>query len=276
MERKLIDLNDVLGPKLSHKVPSLGKKLLGKVLHLKEINSLIATTDQPSGLGFFNRALEFLDISYTLQGAENIDPSRKLLFVGNHPMGGPEGLIMGSVLQRFFGKKFRVPVNSLLGNFHPIKEFFIPVSVFGHQSKEAATKLNEAFASDNQVMMYPAGACAKLVDGRVREMPWKKTFVTQARRYHRDVVPMHMSSHNSKRYFFLSRLSKWLHLKFNLGMIFLVDELFKKRHSHLTISFGKPIPWDTFDQSKSDQEWVELVRTQTVQLQRASNCEPNM
>lgn len=276
MERKLINLDEFLGPKLSAQIPAILKPWLKRVLHVQELNDFILTTDHPSGVEFFQAAMEELDISFTFRGAENIDTTRRLLFVGNHPLGGPEGLIMGSVLNKYCGNHFRVPVNQLMAGFHPIKEFFVPVSIFGRQTRDAAQRLNEMFASDYQVLIYPAGKCAQCVKGRIVEQPWKKTFVTQARRYQRDVVPVHLSGHNSKRYFFLSRLSRFLGLKFNIGMIYLVDELFKKRHAHFVVTFGKAIPWQHFDASKSDQQWAEWTKAQVALLQEGNNCEPNI
>ena len=276
MERKLIELDEFLGPQLSQKIPNFLKGWLKRVLHVQDLNDFISTTDSPSGLAFFQAAMDELDITFTIRGEENLDASKRLLFAGNHPLGGPEGLIMGSILGKHFGDNFRVPVNQLMAQFHPIKEFFVPISIFGRQTRLAASNLTDMFASDYQVMIYPAGACAKRIKGRIVEEPWKKTFVTQARRYQRDVIPMHLSGHNSNRFFFLSRLSKFLGLKFNLGMIFLVDELFRKRHGHFVITFGKAIPWQTFDQTKTDQQWADWVKAQVAMLQEGNNCEPNM
>lgn len=276
MERKIIDLDEFLGPELSRKIPRLVKIWLKRILHVNELNEFILNTDQPQGIGFFDVALKELDITFSIRGGEYLDPQGRFVFAGNHPLGGPEGLIMGSVLKRYFEGNFRVPANQLMAQFHPIKEFFVPVSIFGRQSREAANNLNQMFASDYQVMIYPAGKCAKKIKGHITEEPWKKAFITQARRYQRDVVPMHLSGHNSEFYFFLSNLSRFLGLKFNLGMLFLVDELFKKRHHHFVITFGEPIPWQTFDSTKTDQQWADWVKHKVSLLQEGNNCEPNM
>ena len=116
------------------------------------------------------------------------------------------------------------------------------------------------FQSDSQVLVFPAGLCARKIKGKVTEMPWKKMFVTQAKRYERDVVPMHISGFNSKKFFFLSRLSMLLKLKFNLGMLLLVDELFNKKGQEFVITIGKPVPYTTFDKSKTATEWAQYVQ----------------
>ncbi len=276
MERPLIDLDEILGPKLSRKLPRFVKSFLKARLHVEELNDCILHAEHPVGVGFFDEALKYLDITYTIRGGENLDPSRRTMFAGNHPLGGPEALIAGSVLKNFYGDQLRVPVNSILGYMHPLEEFFVPISISGKQDRSAAAKLSEMFSSPYQVLIYPAGRCAQRMKGHVTEQPWKKAFITQARRYKRDVIPMHMSGHNSELYFFWSRVSRFLRLKFNIGMIMLVDELFKQKHQHFVITFGEPIPWQTFDNTKTDQEWADWVRNKLFQLQEGNGCETNI
>jgi len=43
-------------------------------------------------------------------------------------------------------------------------------------------------------------------------------------------------------------------------MLLLPDEMFKQRGKSFTITFGKPIPWQTFDHTKSPTEWAEEVK----------------
>ena len=132
------------------------------------------------------------------------------------------------------------------------------------------------FESERQTLVFPAGLCAKTFKGVVTEMPWKKMFVSQARKYERNVVPVHISGHNSRWYFFLSWLSRSLKLKFNLGMIFLVDELFKQKGKEFVITFGKPIPYSSFDNTKTDLQWADHVKNIVKNLASDNGCSPNM
>ena len=101
-------------------------------------------------------------------------------------------------------------------------------------------------------------------------------FITQSRKYERDVVPVHMSGYNSKLFMFLTSFSKFIGLKFNIGMFMLVDELFKKQHKSFVITFGKPIPYSTFDKSKTDQQWANDVRHEVEKLQEGNGQDPNI
>jgi len=272
----LLDLNKVLGPKLSKKLPGFVKRFIARRLHVKEINDCVMHAEHYAGVGFFDEALKYVGITYRVRGEENIDLSKKYIYVCNHPLGGPEALIIGSIFRKIYGDGFTVPSNQILYNLKPLQEFFVPVSVGGKQGRDIAEKVASMFESGKQVLVFPAGLCARTFKGVVTEMPWKKMFVAQARKYQRDVVPVHISGHNSKWYFFLSWLSRTLKLKFNLGMIFLVDELFKQRGNEFVITFGKPIEYDRFDKTKTDLQWADEVKNIVKNLASDNGCSPNM
>ena len=229
-----------------------------------------------AGAGFFDEALDYIGITYKVRGEENLDLSKKYLFACNHPLGGPEALIIGSIFRKIYGDGFMVPSNQILYNMKPLQEFFVPVSVGGRQGRGIAEKIAGMFESDRQVLVFPAGLCAKSIKGVVTEMPWKKMFITQSRKYERDVVPVHISGHNSKWYFFLSWLSRTLKLKFNIGMLYLVDELFGQKGNEFVITFGKPVPYESFDSSKTDLQWADEVKNIVKNLASDNGCSPNM
>ena len=276
-ENYLLDLDKMLGPKLRKKLPRFVINFLKRRVHQDDINSVVMSVEHYKGVGFFDEALNYLDITYRTRGEEHLDANKKYLFVCNHPLGGPEALIIGSVFRRLYGEGFQVPVTPIMANLKPLAEFFTPVNnLSSKQSRDLGERISKMFTSDQQVVVFPAGLCAKKVKGKVTEMPWKKMFVTQARRYERDVVPVHISGHNSRWYFFLSKLSKFLGLKINIGMLYLVDELFKQRGNEFVITFGKPVPYTTFDKSKTDLQWAADMRERVKALAEGNGCVPNM
>lgn len=273
----LLELNEILGPKMSAKVPGFVKWFLSKRLHLDQINDCIMKAEHYAGAGFFDEALDYIGITYKVRGEENLDLSKKYIFACNHPLGGPEALIIGSVFRKIYGEGFRVPANRILYNMKPLQEFFVPVKVqSGRQSRDIAERFARMFESDCQVLVFPAGLCARTFKGVITEMPWKKMFITQARKYERDVVPVHISGHNSKWYFFLSWLSRTFKLKMNIGMLFLVDELFNKKGEQFVITFGKPVPYTSFDDSRTDLQWAEELKNTVKTLSKDNGCTPNM
>jgi hypothetical protein len=81
------------------------------------------------------------------------------------------------------------------------------------------------------------------------------------------VIPVHFSGHNSDRFYNIARLCKKFNLKFNFAMLYLVDEMYKNVGKKFTVSFGEPIPWQTFtDKSKSHAEWAQWVQNKVYEL----------
>ena len=276
-ENYLVDIEKILGPKLRKKLPRFAINFLKRRLHQDQVNEAIMGANPYHGAGFFDEALKYLNITYRTRGEEKLDKDKKYIFVCNHPLGGPEALIIGSVLHRLYGEGFQVPVTPIMANLKPLAEFFTPVNnLSSKQSRDLGERIAKMFNSDQQVVVFPAGLCARKIKGKITEMPWKKMFVTQARRYERDVVPVHMSGHNSKWYFFLCKLSKFLHLKINIGMLYLVDELFKQRGNEFVITFGDPVPYTSFDKSKTDRQWAAEMQERVKALSVGNGCVPNM
>ena len=101
--------------------------------------------------------------------------------------------------------------------------------------------------------------------GIISDIPWTKTFVSKSVEYQRDVVPIHFGGRNSNFFYRLANFSDKC-LPFNLAMLFLVDEMYKNVHKTFRVAIGKPIPWQTFDKSKSPKEWAQYVRQQVYTL----------
>lgn len=266
-ERFKVDIEAAFKAHSKMQLPKFALNYLKKIVHEKEINTFIQTTEHPEGKYFFKASLDFFNITYEVKGAENISNDKPLIFTGNHPLGGPEALIIGAYFVERFDDAFLVPVNSILAYLKPLRDFFVPVNAIGgRQSREIGNRMSSMFESEKQILVYPAGVCAKKEQGKIVEQPWKKMFVSKARTYQRDVVPVHCTGQNSWWYYFMSKLSKFLGLKVNLGMLYLADELFKQRDKKFTLTFGEPIAWDSFDKRKTDIQWAADVREKTMAL----------
>lgn len=49
-------------------------------------------------------------------------------------------------------------------------------------------------------------------------------------------------------------------------MLFLVDEMYRNVDKDFTVKIGKPIPWQTFDRSRSAKDWALWVEDQVYAL----------
>ena len=203
-----------------------------------------------------------------VEGKENLpDPSdgRLYTFVSNHPLGGEDGVALGAIIGRHYDGRFRYLVNDLLMNLPGLAPVCIPINKTGKQSRNFPAMVEAGFQSDNHMLMFPAGICSRKHQGIIRDIPWKKTFVSKSVEYQRDVVPIHFSGQNSKFFYRLANFSD-KYLPFNLAMLFLVDEMYKNVHKSFQVKIGKPIPWQTFDKTKTPMEWAQFVKEQVYKL----------
>ena len=275
METFKIDIDKVLQSKMGTKtkwVPRFVVNWLKRIVHQDEINRFIEQEGDKQGVEWIEDALTYLDTKIVVEGAENLpdasDP-RRYTFVSNHPLGGLDGLALGVVIGRKYEGQVKYLVNDLLMNLQGLAPLFIPINKTGKQSRNFPASVEAGFSSDNHIIMFPAGLCARRTNGVIRDLEWKKTFVTKSVETQRDVVPIYFEGRNSDFFYRLANISKALGIKFNIAMLFLADEMFKNQHNTFTVRIGKPIAWQTFDKSKSPMEWAEYVKQQVYAMQNS-------
>lgn len=264
---KYIDIEKILAAK-GVKVPKALVKLLDRLLHVPELNNGIYLNREYFGLDFVYKFLEGHDpqdlgVAVRSIGTENIPTDGYPMVVGNHPLGGPDGLaLMGAVGK--VRKDIKFPVNDFLLYLPGLRELFFPIDKVNHT--RALACLEEAFGAKNALLYFPAGACSRRQKGEIRDLEWKPTFIKKSVRYQRDLVPVHTDACNRNSFYTIAKIRKNLGIKFNFEMALLPAEMFAQRGKTFTITFGHPIPWQTFDKRHTAQEWAQLVKDHVYRL----------
>lgn len=257
----LLDIDHILRSKAPNKrIPKFVISYLKKIIHQDEINVFLKESKDKIGVDFLEATLGFLDAKINVKGKENLPEGGLYTFVSNHPLGGQDGVALGYILGRHYNGKVKYLVNDLLMHLRNLAPLFIPVNKTGGQAKHFPAMVKAGFASDNQLIMFPAGLCSRKQNGKIRDPQWKKAFIINSIQTRRDVVPIHFEGQNSNFFYNLANLCKFFGIKFNIAMLYLVDEMFKNRHKTFTVTIGKPIPWQTFDQSKTPSQWAQYVK----------------
>jgi putative hemolysin len=259
-----IDIESILrskAPKYYKYIPKFVISYLKRIIHQDEINEFLSGDGKGKyGVDFLEACMGFLDAKIVLKGEENLPSDGAYTFVSNHPLGGQDGVALGYVLGKHYDGHIKYLVNDLLMNLSGLAPLCIPINKTGRQAKDFPRMVEAGFASDEQLIMFPAGLCSRRTNGVIRDLEWKKTFVAKSVQYQRSVVPVHFGGRNSDFFYNLANVCKFLGIKFNIAMLYLVDEMFKNKHKTFTITIGKPISWETFDKSKSPAEWAEYVK----------------
>ena len=269
---KTIDISDILRGKMGSKakfVPSPLVKWLKHIVHQDEVNKYLWDSRHLTGVEWLEDCMRYLDMTLEIVGKENLpdkDDGKLYTFVSNHPLGGEDGVALGAVIGRHYDGRFRYLVNDLLMNLPWLAPLCIPINKTGSQSRSFPAMVEAGFRSDNHMLMFPAGLCSRRINGEIRDLPWKKTFITKSVETHRDVVPIHFGGRNSDFFYTLANVCKALGIKFNIAMLFLVDEMYKNVHKSFRIAIGKPIPWQTFDKSRTPAQWAQYVQDEVYKL----------
>lgn len=270
-EKMLIDIDAILASKAGKKaryVPRFLVSYLKKIAHQEELNGFLENEQDRYGVEFIEDFFRFFDNSFEVEGMENLPSEGWHTFVSNHPLGAIDGMGLGMILGRHYDEKIKYLVNDLLMNIPQLKSLFIPINKTGRQAKNLPRQVDEAFKSENHILMFPAGICSRRTNGVIRDLEWKKTFITKSVQTQRSVVPIHFDGRNSDFFYNLANINKMLGLKFNIAMLYLADEMFKNRGQKFKVTIGKPIAWETFDKSKTPAEWAQYVQDVVYSLKR--------
>ena len=268
---KTIDLEKILKSKMGSKAKWVPRPLvwwLKHIIHQDEVNRYLWESRHLKGTEWLEECVRYLDATLDIVGEENLpakDDGRLYTFVSNHPLGGEDGVALGAIIGRHYDGRFRYLVNDLLMNLPGLAPVSIPINKTGNQSRDFPKMVEAGFKSDNHMLMFPAGLCSRRKKGVVEDIPWKKTFISKSVEFQRDVVPIHFGGQNSNFFYRLANFSDRC-LPFNLAMLFLVDEMYKNVHKTFRVAIGKPIPWQTFDKSKTPMEWAQFVKEQVYKL----------
>ncbi len=264
-----IDIAKVVKTKAPNRwVPNFLIQYLRRIAHEEELNTFFKKNSSLRNLDFIEAGLQYLEVTMSLEGKENLPFGGKYIFACNHPLGGLDGIAIGFLLGKEYDGKVKFFSNDLLMNVHPIRELFVPVNKTGAQGKEHAEMMKQLYESDNHLITYPSGMCSRKIDGEIMDLEWKKNFVKKSIEYQRDVVPVYFEGRNSNFFYRLANFRKFLGLKFNVEMLYLSDEMFRQKGNHFIIRIGEPISWQSFDKSKSHSEWADWVKVKVYSMRK--------
>jgi len=258
---QLIDVEKVFhdkSPRVASKIPQFIYNYLKKIIHQDTLNDAISRFDDQIGLEFVNSILGFMGVNITYDGLENMPAHGRYILASNHPLGGLDGLALMKVAG-MVRKDIVFPVNDLLMNVPNLQPLFIPVNKHGSNSQNLIL-MNDTFASDKAILYFPAGLCSRKQNNKIMDLEWKKTFITKARAFKRDIIPVHINGRNSEWFYNLANWRKRLGIKINIEMLYLVDEMYKQNNKNINITFGKPISWTIFDNRFPDLVWAQKVK----------------
>ena len=266
IQDRLIDIDRIIAAKFGEgKVPGFVVRFIKRFIHQDWMNDILRRG--LDGADFCDDLLQYMDVKIEVEGLENVPvDGTRYTFASNHPLGAVDGIALCSLITRNFGP-MKMLVNDFLLYIKPIAPLCVPINKVGNQARNLPQMIDEAYRSDNHLLMFPSGSASRKVDGKIQDLPWTKTFITKSVETDRAVVPVHFVGRNPARFYRADWFfRKFLKLKFNIPMLFLPDAFYHAQHKTFKVIFGAPIPASAFDKSRKPAEWAAWVREKVYQL----------
>ena len=260
--KKFIDVSQVIGtkaPTLKKWMPKFMMIWLKKKLHEDEINQLMYELKDEYGLNFNSKGLEKFGAKIETLNQQLIPTTGGIIVAANHPLGGLDGMALIKAVGEI-RKDVRFVVNDVLDNLKNYGDVFVGVNKISSTSAKSLRAMENVLSSEDAVIFFPAGLVSRKQKGEIKDLTWKKSFVTQAIEHKRQIVPVFIEGKNSNFFYRFANFRKRIGIKANIEMMFLPDEMFKQKGHTIIIHFGKPFEASILDNNKSHKEWAALIK----------------
>lgn len=266
--KKYIDIEKIFkekNPGAYKWTPKFLINYIKRVVHEDDVNRFENENHEKFEFDYLDAALKEVSAKITFSGLENVPRSGACIIASNHALGGIDGMallqIVGTVR-----KDLSFLVNDILTQLVNFGKLFVPVNKVGATSGQNLRRIDEVYASDGVTMIFPAGLVSRKIDGKIQDLKWNRSFIKKAVQYNQPVVPVLVNGKLSPFFYRFSNFRKSIGIKANIEMLYLVNELYKLRNNATHIIFGKPIPAEVFDKSRSADEWAETMRQYVYEL----------
>lgn len=271
MAKLQINVDELLktkAPKAYRFIPQFLINYVRRTVHENELNKFLDEHQDTRGIDFVNAALVSMGANVFVEGLENIPKKGGYIFAANHPLGGLDGLaIISSIAKVRTDIKFFV--NELLLTIKNLDNILVPVNIYGNSTRPMLEDVDTIYRSDMAIPIFPAGLVSRRKpDGSIKDLRWKKSFITKAKHYKKDIIPIWVEGRNSDFFYNFARWRKRLGIKVNIEMFFLPDEMFGQKDKHIIIHFGKPVPFTTFMESNNDARMAVMFQDKLYQKKK--------
>ncbi|MGC9449826.1 MAG: lysophospholipid acyltransferase family protein [Oceanipulchritudo sp.] len=270
-DTELLDFRDFAARPWQRTPLRLLQKLLDPLLHTASLNGnyrqLLEKRAGEEG-SFFDQGLAVLGIKYrvTEEDLERIPAEGPVFVVANHPYGGVDGLVMGSILDRV-RPDGKLLVNFLLDRIDHMGGRCFFVDPFGGV-EAARANLRGLKASlrwlheGHALATFPSGTVSHLrpASRSVTDPAWAENLAPVIRRTGATVVPMYFAGRNSN--FF--QLAGLLHPR--MRTVLLAREMLRSRNRVMEVRIGNPIRAKRLEHFPSNNEVMEFLRLRTYIL----------
>jgi len=217
-------------------------RLLGKLLHIEEVNRFLSLAEDKFGIDFIDELFDHLDFGYLLSSKDRIKIpyEGRLICVANHPLGALDSLALIKAISGV-RRDVKIVTNDVLMSIDNLRDLFLPYDLFSNKTQRKHIEgIKESLLNEEAVIFFPAAEVSRLSINGIKDKSWQNGPLYFARKYHTPVLPVFIKGKNSFPFYAVSLLNK------NFSMFMLVHEILNKHSRSITLKIGDPIPEDMF------------------------------
>jgi putative hemolysin len=232
--------------------------IIGKLIHLKEINEIITKYGDSTGIEFIDNLFEELNFSFKVSNKDlkKIPAEGKLICIANHPIGSLDGLALLKLISEV-REDVKIIANDILYEIENLRELFLPFNLESRKiQRENISEIDRALNNEQAVIIFPAAEVSRLKFYHITDSKWHKGAVHFARKNNSPILPIYIKAKNSIPFYIASGINKYF------SRFLLVRELFNKKNKTISINIGNQIPANAFSSN------IIEVQAQTALLKK--------
>ncbi len=270
-EARVLDFRDLAKGRVGRALLGALQWVLDPLLRVRSLNAhyrMLLERRREEG-SFFDQGLGVLGVQYrvTEEDLERIPTEGPVFVVANHPYGGVDGLILGSILDRV-RPDAKLLVNFLLDRIDHMGGRCFYVDPFGGpeaaKANLAGIKQSLRWLREGHVLAtFPSGTVSHLKwwRRRVTDPVWAENLAPLIRKTGATVVPLYFGGRNS----WLFQLAGLIHPLLRTAL--LPREMLAAKRRIIEVRIGNPISAKRLERFGSDREVMDFLRLRTYILQ---------
>lgn len=256
-------------------IRSLIEKAFEDILGLTEMSKIYteASSHLISGHSFYDTVLSVMNCHTEISGIELIPKDGPVIIVANHPFGGIEGVILGSILGNI-RPDFKIMANSLLARIPQFHDSMIFVNPFGGddaitENRKGVKEAIHWLKAHGILGVFPAGEVSHFNPsiGMITDSEWNANIVRIAKLSNATIIPMFIHGRNS----LLFQALGMMHPRLRTAL--LPREFLNHINGKISITIGKPIQKQLLNAFHNEHDCMRYIRQRTyvLQLPRETN-----